>query len=96
MKAINREDKLEVGSFEHLSMLLDLAVCRTEKFGIPFKREEYRWILGVNIINAISDRREYAISLWPEQPRTLFGIVIEINYQDPYAVQLWENITNKV
>ena len=91
-----RDNKYIVGSIAHLGMLLDLAECRTEKLGIPFKREEYKWVLGVNVINDIDITENLVMAVYPDQPRTLFGIVVEADFHNPNNIQLWENITNKV
>lgn len=83
-------------AIEYLYTLLNLAEMRTEKLGIPFKREDYKWILGARVINDIDINKNYIRSLYPDQPRTLFGVVVEADYHNPNNVQLWENITNKV
>lgn len=83
-------------AIEYLYTLLNLAEMRTEKLGIPFKREDYKWILGVRVINDIDINKNYICSLYPDQPRTLFGVVVEADYYNPNNVQLWENITNKM
>ena len=90
------DDNNVVGGIRHLCMLLDLAVCRTERFGIPFKREDYKWVLGVKVIQEIENNSYYVMAELPDRPRTLFGVVVEADYANPDNVQLWENITNKV
>lgn len=85
-----------VGSIGHLGMLLDLAVCRTERLGIPFNREDYKWILGVNVIQELATNTHYEMAEFPDRLRTLFGVVVEADYANPNNIQLWENITNKV
>ena len=83
-------------AIEYLYTLLNSAEMRTEKLGIPFKREDYKWVLGVRVINDIDTSMDFIRSIYPNQLRTLFGIVVEADYHDPDNVQLWENITNKV
>lgn len=85
-----------IGSIGHLGMLLDLAMCRTERLGVPFKREEYKWILGVKVIQELETNTHYVMAEFPNKSRTLFGVVVEADYANPNNIQLWENITNKV
>lgn len=83
-------------AIEYLYKLLNSAEMRTEKLGIPFKREGYKWVLGARVINDIDTSRNFIRSIYPDQPRTLFGIVVEADYHNPDNVQLWENITDIV
>lgn len=85
-----------IGSLEHLMMLLDLANARTERFGIPFRREDYKWVLGVKVIHELENNTYYVMAEFPDRQRTLFGVVVEADYANPNNIQLWENITNKV
>lgn len=81
---------------DYLYKLMILAEARTEKLGIPFKREDYKWILGARVINDISISNDLVMTACQDCPRTLYGIVVEADYANPNNVQLWENITNKV
>lgn len=83
-------------AIEYLYKLLDLAEARTEKAGVAFKREDYKWVLGIKVICDIDTRKEYVNALYPDQPATLFGVTVERDYANPDNVQLWENITNKI
>lgn len=83
-------------AIEYLYKLLNLAEMRTEKLGIPFKREDYKWVLGARVINDIDMDTNFQRNLYPDQPRTLFGVVVEADYYNPDNVQLWENITDIV
>ena len=94
MEIINTPDRNR--AIDYLYKLMNLAVVRTEGLGIPFKREDYKWVLGARVINDIDTNSNYICSLYPDQPRTLFGIVIEADYHNPDNVQLWENITDIV
>lgn len=81
---------------DYLYKLMSLAEARTEKLGIPFKREDYKWILGVRVINDINISNALVMTACQDCPRTLYGIVVEADHANPNNVQLWENITNKV
>ena len=85
-----------IGTIEHLALLYDLAVCRTERLGFSFKGEDYKWILGVKVLQAIEDNTYYIMSEFPNKRRLIFGIEVETDYSNPDNVQLWENITNKL
>lgn len=91
-----KNDSLITGSREHLKTLLDFAICRTEKLGIPFRDEDYKWLLGIKVINDLMMDNVYQISVNPDRMRTLFGIAVEPDFHNPDNIQLWENITNKV
>lgn len=96
------KDSYVIGSKEHLGMLLDLAINRTESQGITFKREDYKWVLGVRVIHDLEESYNptpydrYVLELYPNKQRTLFGIALEADYKNPNNIQLWENITNKL
>ncbi len=94
--SIVSDNNYVVGSIGHLGMLLNLAVCRTERLGIPFKREEYKWVLGVKVIHELETNTHYVMSEFPDRPRTLFGVVVEADYVNPNNIRLLEDITNKV
>lgn len=89
------DNNLVVGSIQHLNMLLDLAIGRSEKLGIPFKRENYKWVLGAKILNEIYNYYYYYLKLTSnEQLKTLYGIKVDVDYYNDSNVQLWENITD--
>lgn len=96
MDSIVADNGYVIGSIEHLMMLLDLANARTERLGIPFKREDYKWVLGVNVIYEIETKSYYVMAEFPDKPRTLLGVQVELDTCNPDKIQLWENITNKV
>lgn len=61
--------------------------------GWRYKAEDYKWRLGVAILN------EYERDIIPHNKDvvpTLYGIEIEIDYHNPYNLQLFEDITDKV
>lgn len=94
MKIINPADRNR--AIDHLYKLMNLAIARTESLGITFKREDYKWVLGVRVINDIDNSNEFTRYIYPDQARTLFGITVEADFHNPNNIQLWENITNKV
>ena len=96
MDNIVADNGYAIGSIEHLMMLLHLAIARTEGLGIPFKRENYRWVLGVKIIHEIETKTYYVMAEFPDRQRTLFGVPVDMDMCNPDNIQLWENITNKL
>ena len=95
MGEIVADNNYIIGSLGHLYMLIAFAERRTESLGIAFKREDYKWILGINIIADIETHHSYIDHL-ASGPMTFLGIVVEPDYNNPNNVQLWENITDKV
>ncbi len=65
---------------------------RNDKF---FEEDNYKWCLGVGVISDI-DIVTNIINNLPEEKRTLLGIVVEVDYQNPYRMELWKNITNDI
>ena len=82
-------------TIEYLRKLLVLAKGRTEMLGKTFKEEDFKWVLGSRVLNDIIPRIEY-VRVHPDQPVTLFGVIVEHDHYNPDTIQLWENITNKV
>lgn len=59
-----------------------------------FRDFDYKWVLGIAVIQELKLHDNYR--LVKEEPVCLFGIVVEIDYENPYNVQLYEDITNKI
>lgn len=66
-----------------------LRACRPN-----YNANDYRWRLGVMVIDDI--KRDNPFVYNPTEKRTLYGIVIEVDYQNPYNIQLFEDITNRI
>lgn len=61
-----------------------------------FDKKIYKWILGIDVIHKLlSLNKEEFYTQDYNQPSTLFGIVVEIDYSNPERIELWENITDK-
>lgn len=65
---------------------------RSDKF---FEEDNYKWCLGVGVITEI-DVAKNIINYSQAEKRTLFGIVVEVDYHNPYRMELWKNITNDI
>lgn len=65
-----------------------LRACRPN-----FNASEYKWRLGAVVIGEFHNN----ITVFnPSEKRTLYGIDVEIDYLNPYNIQLFEDITNKI
>lgn len=85
----------KIGSIEHLYSLLSLAEYRAETQRIPFKREDYKWILGVKVVHELMLNNALKIRAY-DCHQEIFGIIVEIDHHNPDNIQLWENITDKL
>lgn len=65
---------------------------RSDKF---FNEGNYKWLLSISVCNDI-DAITNTICHSQDEKRMLFGIAVEIDYQNPYRMELWKNITNDV
>ena len=72
-----------------------LRKCRPD-----FKPEKYRWRLGTAVVQDLDAIYNYGIAtqmlVKPDAKLTLYGINVEIDYENPYNLQLFEDITNKI
>ena len=95
MDNIVSDNGFVIGSIKHLNMLIHLAERRTESLGIPFKKEDFKWVLGAEILYGIQTSEGY-LSASSVAPYTLFGVDVVEDYVNPKNIQLYENITNKL
>lgn len=62
-----------------------------------YNKGEYKWKLGVGLIQKIE--HEFAFFRYVDctgVKNTLFGMEIEIDYLDPFNIQIFEDITDKI
>lgn len=64
---------------------------------LEFFCEDYRWELGIAIVNELlyNTGKEFDVVTDDDMP-TLFGIPVKVNYNDPYKLKIYEDITNKI
>ena len=74
---------------------LYLLNCGAMKKDMFFNEDNYKWCLGVGVISEI-DVTQNIINHSQDEKRTAFGIVVEVDYQNPYKMELWKNITNDI
>lgn len=97
MDNIVADNGYAIGSIGHLNLLYVLAQERGERERHSFNSDDYKWILGIKVICDLDMMHHYSYCTENiGEPKTLFGIKVDIDYQNPYNVQLWENITNKL
>ena len=90
MSNIVAEDEYVIGTLKHLQVLRSLA----EMKDIHFRENDYKWILGIKIVNELTVDCIYLRTDSKDVMRTLFGIPVDVDYYNPENVQLWKNITN--
>lgn len=59
-----------------------------------FNSNKYKWKLGIEAANMLKILNN-SITI-QEKTQYLFGIEVEIDYKNPYNIQLYEDITNKI
>ena len=84
------DEAYERGSFEHLRWIWTIAQAKDPRY----IRDNYKWTLGVEIFNKI--KADQSIIVKCEEPITLFGVTIEVDYAYPLKIELWKNITNEL
>lgn len=63
--------------------------------GNSYNYNDYKWVLGAAILDELKISNFHTI-IEPSEPIFLFGIAVEIDCSNPYNVQLFEDITNKI
>ena len=66
-----------------------------EMKGFSYRPEDYKWVLGTRVIGEL-DLSVFWLREPKEEPRTLYGIPVRIDYSNPHNVQIFEDITNKI
>lgn len=71
-----------------------LRACRPN-----YNANDYKWILGVAVLRELERQYDlYVINTSDKRTlkRTLYGIDVDIDHLNPYNLQLFEDITNKI
>lgn len=66
-----------------------------EMKGVSYNYKDYKWLLGAAIIDELKLSNFHTV-IETVEPIFLFGIEIEIDIKNPYNIQLFEDITNKI
>ena len=61
-----------------------------------FNSDEYRWRLGTNIVYKYASMVYHSAVIRKDEIPTLYGIKVELDYENPDNVKLYEDITNKI
>ena len=79
---------------------IEILYHNLRKYRPNFKPDDYRWRLGAAVIYDLDAKYNYGIALkivlHRDEMPTLFDIKIVIDYSNPYNLQLFEDITNKI
>lgn len=86
---------MEISNLNFIIALYD--TLRTER--PDYRRENYKWKIGLYVLNDILSIYGQGLNfndLNRDKPKTLFGIEVEVDTINPYNLQLYEDITNKI
>lgn len=63
-----------------------------------YNANNYKWRIGAAVIGELERQYNnfYCFSINTNEKKTLYGIDVEIDYLNPYNIQLFEDITNKI
>lgn len=64
--------------------------------GQNYRSEDYNWRLGTKVISELKLSNYLINTSTIGEPMFLFGLNVEVDYINPYNVQLFEDITNKI
>ena len=56
----------------------------------------YKWRLGAAVLGEFERQYNNLFAINISEKTTLYGIDVEIDYLNPYNIQLFEDITNKI
>lgn len=88
-------DRIDINEAIQRANILYKALIRRETYQhdvMSFKN--YKWIMGHKIYKALE--KEFPLRFSTEERPTLFSIPVEVTMSDPEALELWENITDKL
>lgn len=91
---IDHKDLCNVSLYKYLEMLYHTLRENKHQNLELFNSNKYKWKLGVEIANILNILDNQVVT--QEKTRYLFGIEVEIDYENSYNVQLYEDITNKI
>lgn len=60
-----------------------------------YNANDYKWRLGAAAIGEL-ERQYNLFVINTSEKRTLYGIDVDVDYLNPYNIQLFEDITNKI
>ena len=84
---------LNKDTFETLKKLHDILVHERGMI----EKEKFRWELGSNVIEElVAGNRLLIIRNIPRTTRTVLGIEVSLNEDDPDCIKLYEDITKKI
>jgi len=81
---------------EALKHLKVLYYTLREMKGQNYRSENYNWRLGEKVISEIKLSNCIINTSTIGKPMIIFGIRVEVDYTNPYNMQIFEDITNKI
>ncbi len=96
MSKIVAVDGYSIGTNKHLVLLYNLAKKRAYDNRDGYFPEGYRWRLGIQVLSDLQKDYYFLRNSDPTVKPMLFDIPVDIDYENPENVQLWEDITNKL
>ena len=85
----NKDDDMSIMNQLHFYRY---GAMKNDKF---FNEDNYKWCLGVGVISEI-DVAKNIIHHSQDEKRTLFGIVVDVDFHNDFRMELWKNITNDI
>ena len=88
------ERKEDLETYNYVKRLYMTLRAKLEFERRDFNPNKYKWVLGYKIIDKFLF--EVVGLIDPVACKTLFGITIACNYENPECIQLFEDITDRV
>ena len=98
MDNIVSDNGFVIGTLEHLRLLYYCAREKDELSRKEFDPDNYKFVLGARVFMSLQKSCDKPLSLshTTDTMPVLYGIKVDIDYRRPEAVELWENITDKI
>ena len=96
MDNIVADNGFVIGTLEHLRLLYYCAREKDELSRKEFDPDNYKFVLGARVFMSLQKSCDKPLSHTPDTMPVLYVIKVDIDYRRPEAVELWENITDKI
>lgn len=88
------EPAKDKGILYKLHLIRRMAIDSAERNKEYFNEDNYKWTLGAAVANDLTFQCT-GLMRYPTEKMSLFGIPVELDYENVENVQLWRNITSK-
>ena len=82
------------GILYKLHLIRSMAIDSAKRNKEYFNEDNYKWTLGAAVANDLTFQCA-ELMRYPTEKMRLFGIPVELDYENVENVQLWRNITSK-